>query len=430
MEFIYLAVVKIYGTGILAASFFNEKAKLWVQGRKNIFQTIRNSFSDKKEKRIWFHCASLGEFEQGKPIIESVKKNYPEFKIVVSFFSPSGYEVRKNDSIADYVFYLPLDGPNHAKNFLDLIQPSMVFFVKYDFWHFYIKELKKRKIPFYFISANFRPSQVFFQWYGKFFYKMLRRVTHLFVQNQHSLELLYRHSIPQVTVSGDTRFDRVYENGLNVKSFPEIEKFCNGKKIFVAGSTWAADEKVMTELINQSPENFKFIIAPHEIKDERINNFIKSVFKKSIRYSELTKSGMTDAQVLIIDNVGMLSSLYRYADVAYIGGAFGKGLHNVLEAVVFGKPVFFGPHYQKFPEAGELIKNKTAFSISSATDLKNKIEELLSVPGESEKIKAASKIYIEKNKGAANIIMNYLKMNLGEKAALLVLLFNSALCNF
>ncbi|MEP7167811.1 MAG: glycosyltransferase N-terminal domain-containing protein [Bacteroidota bacterium] len=430
MEFIYLAGVKIYGAAILAASFFNEKAKQWVEGRKNIFQIIRNSFNDKIEKRVWFHCASLGEFEQGKPIIEVVKKNYPEFKIVVSFFSPSGYEVRKNDSIEDYVFYLPLDGPQHAKKFLDLVQPSLVFFVKYDFWHFYIKELKKRKIPLYFISANFRPSQVFFQWYGKFFDKMLRRVTHLFVQNQQSLELLYRNSIPHVTVSGDTRFDRVFESSLNVKPLPEIEKFCDRKKIFVAGSTWHADEKVIADLINQSPEKFKFIIAPHEIKEDQINNFIKSVFKKSIRYSELTKTGITDAEVLIIDNIGMLSSLYRYADIAYIGGAFGKGLHNVLEAVVFGKPVFFGPRYQKFPEASELIKNKTAFSISSAMELKNKIEELLSAPDENEKIKTASKIYIEKNKGAANIIMNYLKMNLGEKTALLVLLFNSAFCNF
>ncbi|HKR03364.1 MAG TPA: glycosyltransferase N-terminal domain-containing protein [Bacteroidia bacterium] len=414
MEFIYLAGVKIYGAGILAVSFFNEKAKKWVEGRKNIFQTIQNSFGGKNEKRIWFHCASLGEFEQGKPIIESIKKNYTEFKIVVSFFSPSGFEARKNDPVADYVFYLPLDGPRNAKKFLDMVQPTMVFFVKYDFWHFYIREMKKRKIPLYFISANFRPSQIFFQWYGTFFDKMLRRVTHLFVQNQQSLELLYRHSIPQVTVSGDTRFDRVYENSLSVKSFPEIEKFCGGEKIFIAGSTWQEDEAVIAEFINQSDQNFKFIIVPHEIKEAQIHNFIKSVFKKSIRYSELNKSGNTDPQVLIIDNIGMLSSLYRYADFAYIGGAFGKGLHNILEAVVFGKPVFFGPNYQKFPEAGELIKSKTAFSISSAAELKTKIDELLSSDEEKKKIEVAGKNYIEKNKGATNLVMNYLKFNFGE----------------
>jgi 3-deoxy-D-manno-octulosonic-acid transferase len=424
MELIYLACVKIYGAGVLAASFFNEKAKKWVEGRKNIFQAIHNSLGGKSEKRIWFHCASLGEFEQGKPIIEAIKKEYSEFKIVITFFSPSGYETKKNDAVADYIFYLPLDGPGNVKKFLDLVQPSKVFFVKYDFWHFYIRELKKRKIPLYFISANFRPTQIFFQWYGKFFDKMLRRVTHLFVQNQQSLELLYRHSIPQVTVSGDTRFDRVYQNSLEAKSFHAIEKFCEGKKIFLAGSTWHADEKIIAELINQSSEDFKFIIAPHEIKEDHIHHFTKIVFKKSTRYSDLAKPGMADAQVLIIDNIGMLSSLYRYADFAYVGGAFGKGLHNILEAVVFGKPVFFGPHYHKFPEAGELIKNKMAFSISSSRELEIKIEEFLSDPAANERIKTGSRNYIEKNKGAATIVMNYLKINFGEKISVLCMFYN------
>jgi|SRR6185436_830572 len=415
MEFIYLAAVKIYGAGIFIASFFNDKAKKWVHGRKNIFRSIDHSLRDKKEKRIWFHCASLGEFEQGKPIFESIRLNYPEFKFVVTFFSPSGYEARKKDSIADYVFYLPLDGPRNARNFIRLVQPAMVFFVKYDFWHFYIRELKEQKIPLYFISASFRPSQVFFQWYGIFFNKMLRRVTHFFVQNQESLELLYRHSISQVTVSGDTRFDRVYQNSLDVKSFSGIEKFCDRKKIFVAGSTWQADDKIIAEFINRSHEDFKFIIAPHEIKEMQINNLIKSIYKKSICYSQLNNDRDTEAQVLIIDNIGMLSSLYRYADFAYVGGAFGKGLHNILEAVVFGKPVFFGPHYQKFPEARELVGNKTAFSISSAADLKFKIDELTAAPENIEKIKTAEKKYIEKNRGAANIVMNYLKLNFIQK---------------
>ncbi len=424
MEFIYLVGVEIYGVGILAASFFNEKAKKWVEGRKNIFKIIRNALADKTEKRIWIHCASLGEFEQGKPIIEALKKEYPEFKIAVTFFSPSGYEAKKNDMLADYIFYLPLDGPKKAKKFIDLVSPSMVFFVKYDFWHFYIRELKKRKIPLYFISADFRPSQIFFQWYGKFFYKMLRRVTHLFVQNQQSLELLYRNSIPQVTVSGDTRFDRVYENSLNGKPFPEIEKFCEGKKILIAGSTWHADEEVLAEFINNSAGDFKFIIAPHEIKEVQITDFVKIVSKKSVRYSEFKKTGVTDAEVLIIDNIGILSTLYRYADFAYIGGAFSKGLHNVLEAIVFGKPVFFGPNYQKFPEAVELIKNKTGFSISSANELKNKIDELVSLPGEKGKIKSAAINYIEKNKGATGIVMNYIKINWKEKVAAVCMLSN------
>jgi 3-deoxy-D-manno-octulosonic-acid transferase len=414
MELLYLAAVKIYGLGIFAASFFNEKAKLWVEGRKTILKIIHNALQDQTEKRIWFHCASLGEFEQGKPIIEAVKKEYPGYKIVVTFFSPSGYEIKKNDAVADYFFYLPLDGPGNAKKFIDLVQPSFAFFVKYDFWHFYIRELKKRKIPLYFISADFRPSQIFFQWYGKFFDKMLRRVTHLFVQNQQSLELLYKNSIPQVTVSGDTRFDRVFQNSLEAKPFHEIELFCDKKKIFIAGSTWHSDEKVIGEFINESADDFKFIIAPHEINNDRINNFLKSISKKSIRYTELKKSGVTDAQVLIIDNIGMLSSLYRYADVAFIGGAFSKGLHNVLEAVVFGKPVFFGTNYKKFPEAAELVKNKTAFSISSAVELKNKMDELFSSTEEIERIKTASQKYIERHRGATGLVMDYVKLHSGK----------------
>jgi 3-deoxy-D-manno-octulosonic-acid transferase len=415
MEFLYFFGVKIYGILIFIASFFNAKAKQWVDGRKNIFTTIEHTLGDQKEKHIWFHCASLGEFEQGKPIIEAVKKEYPEYKIVVTFFSPSGYETKKNDPVADYFFYLPLDGPKNAKRFLNLIRPSFAFFVKYDFWHFYIKELKALKIPLYFISANFRPSQIFFQWYGSFFDKILRRVTHLFVQNQQSLDLLYKNSIPQVTVSGDTRFDRVFQSSLEVKSFSEIEKFCEKKKILVAGSTWPADEKVLAELINTSGDDFKFIIAPHEIKNERIHHFIKSISKKCIRYSELVKSGDNNAVVLIIDNIGMLSSLYKYADFAFVGGAFSKGLHNILEAVVFGKPVFFGTKYQKFPEATELIKNKTAFSVSHAAELKSKINELCSSPNEMEKIKNVSLNYIKRHQGATGIVMNYLNLNPGKK---------------
>jgi 3-deoxy-D-manno-octulosonic-acid transferase len=423
MEIIYIVVIKVYRAGIFLFSFFNEKARKWIDGRKNIFLRLAQTLSDRNEKRIWFHCASLGEFEQGKPIIEAIKKGYPQNKILLTFFSPSGYEIKKNDPICDYIFYLPLDGAINAKKFIDIVKPSMVFFIKYEFWHFYIKELKKRKIPLYFISARFSEGQIFFRWYGKFFDKMLRRITHLFVQDQHSLELLYGHSISQVTVSGDTRFDRVYQGSMETKSFPEIEKFCKGKKIFIAGSTWQADENIVAGLIESAEDDFKFIIAPHEIKEDRIADLMNKFSQKSIRYSELIKLNQTDARVLIIDNVGMLSSLYKYGNAAYIGGAFNKGLHNILEAIVFGLPVFFGSGYKKFPEAIELVKSKSAFSIYSGSDLMNKMKELFSSEEKLENIRKANKNYIIKNKGATNVVMNYLKMNFGEKISVFYLLF-------
>ena len=423
MEIIYSAVIKIYRAVIFLFSFFDEKAKQWIEGRRNIFQTLSQSLSDKNEKRIWFHCASLGEFEQGKPIMEAIKRDYSQYKIVLTFFSPSGYEIKKNDSISDYTFYLPLDGAINAKKFIDIVNPSTAFFIKYEFWHFYIKELKKRKIPLYFISARFNEGQVFFKWYGKFFDKMLRRITHLFVQNQQSLELLYKHSIPHVSVSGDTRFDRVYQGSMEIRSFPEIEKFCLGKKIFIAGSTWPADETIIAEFIADAEDDFRFIIAPHEIKDDRIAELLNKFSKKTICYSDLIKQQQTDAQVLIIDNIGMLSSLYQYGTVAYIGGAFNKGLHNILEAVVFGLPVFFGTRYKKFPEAIDLLQSKSAFSIYSGNELKNKMAELFSDSGTLENIRAMNKNYIAKNKGATNVVMNYLKMNFGEKISVFYLLF-------
>ncbi|MFI5219570.1 MAG: 3-deoxy-D-manno-octulosonic acid transferase [Bacteroidia bacterium] len=414
MKWLYFLGIKIYGATIYCASFFNPKARLWINGRKNIFLRLSEALEGKKEKRIWFHCSSLGEFEQGKPVMEAIRQEYSGYKIILTFYSPSGYEIRKNDAVVDYVFYLPTDGKHSACKFIKIVNPKIVFFVKNDFWYYYIKELKEQKIPLYVLSARFRPSQVYFLppvLGGKFFQKMLRRVAHFFVQDQQSLELLYKHSIPQVTVSGDTRFDRVFHNSLQVASFPEIEKFCNSKKIFIAGSTWPADEKIIIELINQQTDEFKFIIAPHEINQHQIDNLVQNISKKTLRYSELTNENADQVQVLVIDSVGILASLYRYAHVAYVGGAFGKGLHNILEAVVFGLPVFFGKNYHLFPEAVELVKNKTAFSISFQGELQSKLDELFSDPQAFERIKKANKNYIEKNKGATSIVMNYLKMN-------------------
>ena len=280
MWFFYYIAVKAYGFAILIFSLFNKKAAQWISGRTGLFKLVENTLQP-NEKRIWFHCPSLGEFEQGKPVLDAIRNEYPNHKIVLTFFSPSGYLVKKNEPKADYVFYLPLDGPSNSKWFVKTVQPSMAFFVKYDFWHFYIKELRDKKIPVFSVAAIFRPSQIYFKWYGKFFKDILKNFTHLFVQNQESLALLYKNNLAHVSVSGDTRFDRVYENSRNKKPFQEIEKFKNNQFLLVAGSTWNADEKLIADLINKS-EDVKFIIAPHEINQHHIETFRKALQKKSL----------------------------------------------------------------------------------------------------------------------------------------------------
>lgn len=409
MAIFYLIGVKFYAFAIVAFSLINKKAALWVAGRKDWRNKIASVLKS-GEKRILFHCASFGEFEQGKPVLEALRNYYPQHKMVLTFFSPSGYENKKNEPLADYVFYLPVDGPGNAKDFINLIKPDIAFFVKYDFWHYYIKEFKDQKIPVFFVSSIFRPSQIFFQWYGTFFDKMLRRVTHFFVQNQNSLELLYKNSIPQVTVTGDTRFDRVYQASLHPKSLPEIELFKSDKKLFVAGSTWSADESILEGLFEDINKEYKMIVVPHEINELKIEKLKKRFGNAAIRYSQWDQKA-TNAQVLIIDNIGMLSALYQYADLAYIGGGFGKGIHNILEAVVYGTPVFFGPNYRKFREADELVHWKGAFSVKNEKELRSRVFEITQEPGRIEKIKEINKRYINNNKGATELIINYLKLN-------------------
>ncbi len=409
MVVIYYLGVKLYGILILISSVFNRKAAQWVSGRRGWKEEIKKTLKQ-GEKRILFHCASLGEFEQGKPVLEALRAHYPDHKVVLTFFSPSGYELKKNDSLADYVFYLPLDGPFNSKNFIDLVEPEMAFFVKYEFWHFYVKAFKDRKIPIYFVSCIFRPSQIFFKKYGVFFEKILRRVTHFFVQNQTSLELLYNQGIPQVTVTGDTRFDRVYFNSKNTKDLPEISLFKGKNKLLVAGSTWKTDEKLIASLAAEIENEFKLIIVPHEVSENKIKSILQKFDSTAIRYSEWDKKA-TSAKILVIDNVGMLSSIYKYADAAYIGGGFGKGIHNILEAAVFGIPVFFGPKYKKFREAMELVHWKGAFSVKNEKNLIDKFSEVTGDDKRMEKIKEINFRYIANNKGATDLIINYLKMN-------------------
>ncbi len=410
MELLYLIGVKGYGLCILVASVVNNKARQWVNGRKHWKSDVQGKLKA-GERRILFHCSSLGEFEQGKPVLEALRKDYPELKVVLTFFSPSGYEIRKKEPLADYVFYLPLDGPANSREFLEMIRPELAFFVKYDFWHFYIKELRKLKVPIYFVSSIFRPSQVFFKPYGFFFLKMLRRVSHLFVQNQQSLELLYQYSLPQVTVTGDTRFDRVYKNRIEAKSFPAIEQFAGDKQIIVAGSTWGQDELILAAVFKTLKNRFRLIVAPHEIDEATIRATEKRFADFAVtRYSH-SRSESSQFDVMIIDNVGMLSSLYRYADIAFIGGGFGRGIHNILEAAVFGVPVYFGPNYKKFREARELIHWKGAFVVRSGGELLEHIQKLIEKPELYNKIREINLRYIDNNKGATELIIEHLRMH-------------------
>jgi len=412
---LYNIGIKLYSLFIRFAALFNNKAKLWVAGRKNpVFVRIESS--------VWFHFASLGEFEQGRPILEAMRNLHPEKKIVVTFFSPSGYEIRKNTPLADYVYYLPLDTARNARRFIDAINPEIVIFTKYEYWFHFFNEANKRNIPLYIVSGIFRPAQVFFKWYGGFNRRILSLVSHFFLQDEASAQLLKGIGITNTSVSGDTRFDRVWANAQNPKVLPLIEQFKNGHKLFIAGSTWPQDENILAKLVSQYPD-WKFIFAPHEIPEEKVNNLIDLLPQgKAITFSQLRteaeglKSGdfinqsltSNNLQSLVIDNIGMLSSLYAYADVAYIGGGFGVGIHNTLEAAAFGLPVIFGPNYQKFNEAKELIAIKAGFSISNETELKDIVDTLVNDEPFYNITRKKVFNYVKENVGATEMIMKYI----------------------
>jgi 3-deoxy-D-manno-octulosonic-acid transferase len=401
MLLLYNTGVRLYFITIYLASFFNKKAKLWISGRKNQ-PLIRFSES------IWFHFASLGEFEQGRPVLERFRVLYPDNKIVITFFSPSGYEIRKNTPLADAVYYLPLDTARNARDFIDTIQPAMAIFTKYEYWYHFFNEMHRRDLPLYIISGIFRPKQVFFKWYGGLHRKMLGFVSWFFVQDDRSKVLLQQLNINNVTISGDTRFDRVWANAQQPKAIPAVDEFKNKHKIFIAGSTWPPDEKLIAALVSQCPD-WKFIIAPHEISEEEIARLISILPENStIRYSQISHL-TSHISCLIIDNIGMLSSLYQYADVAYIGGGFGAGIHNTLEAAAFGLPVIFGPEYSKFKEAHDLIALQAGFSIADEAGLKAITNRLINnqafYGAASEKIRK----YVKEHTGATAAIMNHIK---------------------
>jgi 3-deoxy-D-manno-octulosonic-acid transferase len=403
MLLLYNLALRFYFFLIIIAAFFNKKAKLWLDGRKKIeYQQFTKS--------AWFHFASLGEFEQGLPVLTSYKASNPDLKIVITFFSPSGFEIRKNTPLADAVYYLPLDTKRNARKLIAAINPVVAVFTKYEYWYHFFKELHKRDIPLYIISGIFRENQVFFQWYGSLHRRMLKFVTRFFVQDEDSKLLLQKINIDNVSVSGDTRFDRVWANAQQPKSLPVIEEFKGGHKVFVAGSTWPEDEALLAKLVPDY-SHWKFIFAPHEISEEKINKLIEQLpLDSSIRYSQISnlKSEISNYNVLIIDNIGILSSLYQYGDIAYIGGGFGAGIHNTLEAAAFGLPVIFGPNYSKFKEARDLVELRLGFNINNENELKKIAAYLTADELRYQPISQKIKAYIREHIGATEMIIDYL----------------------
>jgi 3-deoxy-D-manno-octulosonic-acid transferase len=404
MKYIYSAGLWFYYLGILIASFFNPKARLWIRGRKDVFRQLQEKV--KNDPLIWIHAASLGEFEQGRPVMEEIRRRYPAYKILLTFFSPSGYEIRKHYNGADYVFYLPRDTRRNATHFVNLVKPAMAIFVKYEFWYHYIHQLSKSNIPVYLISGIFRPDQVFFRWYGSWFRKILFFFTHLFVQTEESLKLLHSVKVNHATQAGDTRFDRVLQIASAIREIPVASAFKGDIPCLIAGSTWPDDEKFLLQYVNETKNQAKFIIAPHEVQEEHIQRITGQLKKSYVRFSQAEESNVNDFQVLIIDNIGMLSSLYRYGDVAYIGGGFGKGIHNVLEAATFGLPVIFGPRYKKFSEAVELVQMGGACSFSVMEDLANRLDHWLEDSEGRSKMGKISRDFVHRNAGATEIILN------------------------
>jgi 3-deoxy-D-manno-octulosonic-acid transferase len=405
----YQLGIYLYYLLILFASNFNKKAKEWINGRKA--QKLLFKTPLPQAKRIWFHFASLGEFEQGRVLLENIHAQFPEYNFILSFFSPSGYLIRKNYVFAEKVYYLPLDSSVNAKLFLDHVNPDLIFFNKYEYWYHYINESNKRNIPLFITSAIFRKEQIYFKWFGSFYRKILSLVNYFFLQNESSKNLLQSININNTEICGDTRFDRVYEHSISPKSDPLISAFCDEQKVLVAGSTWPKDESILLQA-KANFSKFKFILVPHEISDLHIDQLRKLCGDEAFLYTDyIGKELPKNKSILIINTIGLLNSIYKHANYCYIGGGFGAGIHNTLEAAVYGKPIFFGPNYQKFEEAKELIRLQAAFSINNADELSKIIHSLEKSAELYNSTCERAKTYVLNNKGATEKIMNYLKAN-------------------
>ena len=408
MFLLYNIAIYLVGFLLKIIAIFNKKISLFVSGRKAVFLELASKFSPNDDV-VWFHCASLGEFEQGRPIIESFKFQYPNHKILVTFFSPSGYEIRKDYAFADLVTYLPLDTKKNAKKFIEIVNPQVAVFVKYEFWPNILKELKFKNIETILVSGIFRKEQAFFKWYGGWMRKSLTTFHHFFVQNKISKELLNSATFNNVTINGDTRFDRVFEITKQDNEIAFIENFTDQKYTLLAGSTWKKDEELLIDYINNHASvEEKFIIAPHNINQNDINNLKNNLTKKTLLFSEQATKNAEDAQVLIIDSIGILTKIYSYASIAYVGGGFGTGIHNILEPATFGIPILIGPNYQKFNEAEELIELGACKAIHNNSEFNLAVTSLFS--NDAERIDKGKKAreYILKNTGASKKIIDYL----------------------
>lgn len=402
---LYNLAISIYLLGVRVAAFFRPKSKAahMVRGHRQVFGILKRQL-DPKVDYIWFHAASLGEFEQGRPLIEWIRANHPEYRILQTFFSPSGYEVRKDYSGADVVCYLPLDTPINAYRFVEAAHPRMAFFVKYEFWRNYLNRLHKKRIPVYSVSSVFRPNQIFFRWYGRDYRNVLKSFTHLFVQNQLSKDLLSRIGITNTTIVGDTRFDRVLDIYKAAKLLPIVELFKQDKPTIVAGSSWSLDEELLVDYFNNHPE-IKLIIAPHVVNEERLAEIESKLKRPYVLYTQAGEEKMKRADCLIIDGYGLLSSIYRYGEIAYVGGGFGAGIHNVLEAAVYGIPVVFGPNNRKFREARHLLEVEGGFEVQDTASFSRVMDRLLIDKDFLEKAGRAAGDYVRDHSGALHKIL-------------------------
>ncbi len=408
MKLLYNICIVLYAAIIRLVAPFNRKARQWSRGRKGMFERLRAEIG-KGDRVVWIHSSSLGEFEQGRPIVDYIKAHYPDYKILLTFFSPSGYEMRKNYPNADYVFYIPVDTRGRVRQFLDVVKPEVAIFIKNEFWLNMLAELRCRNIRTYIASAIFRRRSIFFHPLGAIWREALRAFETLFVQDEHSAKLLATIGVENVVVAGDTRFDRVIAIADEARRVDVVEQFRGGKRLFVAGSTWGPDEDILLPLINENPD-IKFVIAPHEMNESRIERLLREVRGGAVRYTQLP-SDISDKQVLVLDTVGLLSRVYGSAEWAYIGGGFGAGIHSTLEAAVYGMPVAFGPKYHKFREARDLIELGAGRSVKSAEELKEWFDELKSDSDYLARLSAIAKVYVGQHRGVTERIVQAIFQN-------------------
>lgn len=419
MFFLYNLIILLASQVVKLLALFSPKMKLFVNGRKEVFPILQSKINQ-NHRTIWFHAASLGEYEQGLPVIEKIKEKFPSHKIVVTFFSPSGYEVRKNNTVADVTVYLPLDTKSNAQKLIKTINPELVFFIKYEYWPNYLNELKKLQIKTYLISGIFREKQAFFKWYGGFYRNALKTFDFFFVQNESSKKLIQNIGFNNVKVSGDTRFDRVISILKRDNSLDFIEQFKNNKTTIVIGSSWPKDEEILIKYINYSPENIKFIIAPHNIHKSEIVNLQSLIKKKTVLFSEKDEvqkqdqhTKLSDFNVFIIDTIGILTKIYSCADIAYVGGGFGNpGVHNILEPATFGIPIIIGPNYSHFAEATALVHQKGCISISNQTELNEAFDNLIFNEDIRHEKGHICSTFVQMNKGATEIILKHIELTI------------------